>query len=216
MICPECGFEIERLPCEHCERWAAEHEREFQRVIEEFSLIRGNPTTDAERASLDKALRCLQERLNQEQFEGTVPFNPDDLLRSRNWWYVPYRWIGCIGFIVSSENGYVNWLGSGSGIHLRECLWGHERGIFCDLVDFTFAQDTDPKLAVELVGKFHHMHPNSRGVLPRWPVPYRDSEIQSAFSIYFPTFSRHFIWSALPELARAYKEGLRFTCRLAK
>jgi hypothetical protein len=89
--------------------------------------------------------------------------------------------------------------------------------VFCDLVDLTFAPDTDRAVAARLLRRFKHMHPNARGVLPTESVWYRDSEIPEALSSQFPVFSRHFIWFAIPELMHAYeKDRLRFTCGLSK
>src|SRR4051812_12688196 len=112
MKCPDCGIEIVALPCERCQSEAARREHEMQNVAEQFSLVRGAPETDESRVSLDFALASVQKRLDKERFQGTVSYNTRDLLRSRSWWYIPYRWIGCRGFIVNLDSGYVNWLGS--------------------------------------------------------------------------------------------------------
>ena len=186
----------------------------MQNLVEEFSLVRGAPETEESRVSLDFALKSLQRRLDKEQFQGSVSYNARDLLRAQSWWYIPYDWVGCGGLIVSLDNGYVNWLGS--GLSLRYCFWGHEHGIVCDLVDFSFAPDTATSLAARLLERFKHMHPNARGVLPNEPVWYRESEIPVALSDQFPTFRRHFVWFAIPDLFQASKEaGLRFTCSLS-
>jgi hypothetical protein len=215
MKCPDCGIKIIALPCPRCESEAARLERDMQIITEEFSVVRGAPDTDESRASLDFALGRLHQRLQSGRLQGTVSYDIRYLFRSRHWWYISYGWIGWGGFIVSLDNGYVNCLGS--GIPLRDCLWGHEHGIVCDLVDFTFSPDTSKALAARLLERFKHMHPNARGVLPREPVWYRESEIPDALSRQFPAFKRHFAWSALPELHRAFKEeGLRFTCSLAE
>src|SRR5436190_6308969 len=211
MKCPDCGIEIVALPCELCHGAAARREQEMQKVAEEFSVVRGAPETEESRVSLDFALTSIQKHLDKERFQGTVSYNARDLLRSQRWWYIPYRWIGCRGFIVSLDSGYVNWLGS--ALSLKNCFWGHERGVVCDLVDFAFAPETDMALAGRLLGRFKHMHPNASGVLPGEPVWYRESEIPSALSNQFPMFRRHFVWFAIPELFHAYEmEGLRFTC----
>jgi hypothetical protein len=214
MKCPDCGIEVGSLPCWRCEREALDHEWEFKSLIEEFSLVRGAPESDESRASLDFALSRLQQRLDKERFQGSVSYNARDLLRSRHWWYVPYAWIGCRGFIVSLDSGYVNWLGS--ALSLRDFFWGHEHGIVCDLVDFTFAPGTAMALAARLLERFKHMHPNARGVLPNEPVCYRESEISAALSNQFPIFKRHFVWFAIPDLFHACEnEGLRFSCSLS-
>jgi hypothetical protein len=213
MKCPDCGIEIGSLPCWRCEREALDHEWEFKSLIKKFSLVRGPPENRASRSSLNFALLRIQKRLEEEQFHMTVSYEPQDLLRSKTWWYIPYRWIGCRGFIVNMDDGYVNWLGS--ALSLQHCFWGHERGVVCDLVDFTFAPDTDPKLAERLLPRFKHMHRDEHGVLPSEPVWYREVETSAAVSNQFPTFRRHFVWFAIPDLFNAYeKEGLRFNCAL--
>ncbi len=211
MKCPDCGIEIVALPCERCQGEAARREQIMESVAEEFSLVRGAPETEESGVSLDFALTSIQKHLDKERFQGTVSYNARDLLRSKRWWYIPYRWIGCRGFIVSLDSGYVNWLGS--ALSLSDCFWGHERGIVCELVDFTFSPGTDTGLASRLLTRFKHMHPDARGRLPSEPVWYRETEIPAALSNQFPTFKRHFVWFAIPELRHAHeKERLRFTC----
>jgi hypothetical protein len=84
-------------------------------------------------------------------------------------------------------------------------------------VDFEFARDTNRELVARLLTQFHHMFPNSRGVLPNSPVWYRDAEIPAAIEKQFPLFRRHNVWPAIPQLMEACeKEGLRFTSRLAQ
>jgi hypothetical protein len=215
MKCPDCGIEIARLPCERCKGEAARHELEIQSLVKRFLLVRGAPETDDHRASLDSALVHLQRRLDNEQFRETVSFNARDLLRGQHWWYIPYGWIGCRGFIVNMESGYVNWLGS--ALSLSNCFWGHEHGIYHDMLDFAFSPDTDRNLAARLLRRFKHMHPNARGVLPGEPVWYRESEIPTALSKQFPTFKHHFVWFGIPDIFHAYeKEGLQFSCTLSK
>jgi hypothetical protein len=161
------------------------------------------------------AEKAIRRRFVADGFRGKLEYAPDKVIETDRWWYIPFRWIGCSGFIVSKDDLYVNWLGS--ALSLEQCFWGHDHGVFCDLVDFTFSPETDRILAARLIARFKHMHPNARGVLPSEPVWYRDSEISEALLSQFPAFRRHFVWSSIPELRHAYeKEGLRFTCRLSK
>jgi hypothetical protein len=216
MKCPDCGFEIGSLPCWQCEREALDREWEYKSLIKEFSLIRGAPNSNSSRRSLDRAIASIRKRLAAEKFGGDdVTYDPQQLLRSRTWWYIPYSWIGCAGFIVNMGDGYVNWLGS--PFRLRQCFWGHERGVYDDLVDFEFAPGTSKDLAARILNRFKHMHPNAHGLMPREPVPYRDSEIPAAIEKQFPVFKRHFAWFAIQALMEACgKDGLQFKCRLAE
>jgi len=212
--CPNCGFRIESLPCWRCAEEALSHELQYNKLIKEFSLVRGAPETNESRASLESALTRIHARVRKERFEMTVSYKTQDLLRSKSWWYVPYRWIGCNGFIVNTDDDYVNWLGSALPLHL--CFWGHEHGVVADLIDFSFSPDTDLRIAARLLPRFKHMLPNARGALPSEPVWYRESEIPSALARQFPVFRRHLVWYAIPELLLAYEnEGIRFTCSLS-
>ncbi len=158
---------------------------------------------------------AIRRRFVAEGFRGTLEYDSDKRIETDRWWYIPFCWIGCAGFIVNKDDLYVNRLGS--TLSLEQCFWGHEHGVFCDLVDFTFSPDTESAIASRLLLRFKHMHPNAGGVLPSEPVWYRNSEIPAALSSQFPVFRRHFVWFGIPELLHSYeKEGLRFTCDLSK
>ena len=158
---------------------------------------------------------AIRRRFAADGFRGTLRYEPAKVIETDRWWYIPYCWIGCLGFIVNRHDLYVNWLGSGPS--LEQCFWGHDRGVFNDLVDFTFAQDTRMELAARLLGKFMHTRPNARGVLPWRAVWYRESEVPIVLSSQFPKFRRQFVWQAIPELLRACEtEGLRFACGLSR
>lgn len=166
-------------------------------------------------AGLREAEDAIRRRFAADGFRGQLEYDPVKVIETDRWWYIPFCWIGCAGFIVNKKSMYVNWLGS--ALSLQQCFWGHNRGVFCDLVDFSFAPDCDTRVATRLVPRFKHMHPNAKGVPPSEPVWYRESEIAAAVSSQFPHFRRHFVWSAIPELIDAYEnDGLRFTCDLPK
>ena len=169
----------------------------------------------ANTATIREAEEAIKRRLIADAFRGTFEYAPDKVIETDRWWYIPFCWLGCAGFIVSKDDLYVNWLGS--ALTLEHCFWGHDHGVFCDLVDFGFSPDTDRTLAARLLLRFKHMHPNARGVRPSEPVWYEESEIPAALSSAFPTFSRHFVWFSIPELRHAYEnDGLRFTCGLPR
>src|SRR5687768_6533534 len=44
-----------------------------------------------------------------------------DALEAATWWYLPYSWIGCSGFVVEKATGQVHQMGSGAG--LETYLW---------------------------------------------------------------------------------------------
>lgn len=158
---------------------------------------------------------AIKSRLTADSFRGNLDYASDKVIETARWWYIPYCWIGCAGFIVNKDDLYVNWLGS--ALSLEQCFWGHDHGVFCDLVDFSFSPDTDRTLAARLLSRFKHMHRNAKGAIPSESVLYQDSEITAALSSQFPALSRHFIWFGIPELQHAHeKEGLRFTCKLSR
>lgn len=151
---------------------------------------------------------------NPTGFDGPLRYEASGVVENERWWYIPCGWIGCSGCIVNKHDLYVNWLGS--ALSQPDYFWGHDHGIFHDLVDFAFASDTDRELAAKLILRFQHMHPNARGVYPKQPVWYLDRDIPSALAAQFPNFRRHFVWFAIPEIRQATEtNGLRFTSILS-
>lgn len=141
--CEECGLPIDAYPCKYCREREASEEQARRAVIAEFSLRTGAPSISTDRASFTAAVAAMERRLEQEKFRGEVKFDPKDILESDRWWYIPYRWIGCMGFIVNKADGSVNWLGSGV-CSLSDCFWGHDRGVICGPIDFTFTAEVSP------------------------------------------------------------------------
>jgi len=77
-----------------------------------FSLRRGLPASAAGRESLQKAEQRMKE-FKPTAFSGGFDYPSNDLLESESWWYIPQCGVGCFGFIVDKQSGYVDWLGSG-------------------------------------------------------------------------------------------------------
>jgi len=158
---------------------------------------------------------AIRRRFQADGFRGTLEYAANAVIENDRWWYIPFRWIGCAGFIVSKKDLYVNWLGS--ALTLEQCFWGHDHGVVCDIVDFIFAPETDKTVAARVLRRFKHTHPDPSGVIPREPVWYDSAEIPKVVAREFPVFARHFIWFSIPELMQAYeRDGLRFSCRLSK
>src|SRR5258706_354551 len=88
-------------------------------------------------ATIRDAEDAIGRRFIADGFRGTLEYASDKVIETDRWWYIPFCWIGCAGFIVSKDDLYVNWLGS--ALSLEQCFWGHDHGVFCDLVDFTFS-----------------------------------------------------------------------------
>jgi hypothetical protein len=167
--------------------------------------------------TIQDAENAIRQRFAADNFRGRLQYNFNEVIETEQWWHIPVTWVGCKGFIVNKNDLYVNWLGSSAAMTLEQCFWGHDRGVYCDLVDFAFAPDTNPKIVARLVSRFQHTHPDAKGVLPHKPVWYRESELPTAITRQFPLFRRHFVWLAIPELIRETEnEGLRFTCCLPR
>lgn len=167
---------------------------------------------------MPKSLKAVDDAIRQkfelEGFKGELDYDPAKVVETDHWWYVPCGGIGCSGCIVNKDNLYVNWLGSALSQDMY--IWGHEHGIFHDLVDFTFAPDTDLALAERLLRRFKHSRPDASGVEPLEPVWYQATEIGPALSSQFPVFRRHFVWYAIPEIRHSYEhDALRFTSILS-
>src|SRR4029453_2250139 len=92
---------------------------------------------------------AIRRRFIADGFRGTLKYSSDKVIETDRWGYIPSCWIGWAGLIVNKDDLYVNWLGL--ALSLEQCFWGHTRGVFFDLVDFTFSPDTDRVLAARLL-----------------------------------------------------------------
>lgn len=165
--------------------------------------------------TLKEAEDAIRARFRRDGTTHELKYDSKKVVETSNWIYVPCGWIGSAGCIVNRADGYVNFLGS--ALELDDCFWGHERGVFCDVVDFEFDRQTEVDLVAKLLRKFQHMHANAQGNEPNQPVWYRDSEIAEAIWRQFPFFKRHFVWYAIPEIRSAAGEnGLLFKSTLSR
>jgi hypothetical protein len=164
--------------------------------------------------TLEEAEDAIRRRFTSEGVLDPLQYDAAKVVETERWWFIPCGWIGCAGCIVNKSDLYVNWLGSALSLDL--CVWGHERGLFHDAVDFSFAPDTDLELAGRLLRRFKRGLPRSAAPQGNSFVWYGQTEIDAALSASFPDFRQHFVWYAIPELRDAYEnEGLRFTSTLA-
>ena len=158
---------------------------------------------------------AIRKRFAAEGFKGQRKYDPARVIETSRWWYIPFTWIGCAGFIINKSDLYVNWLGS--ILPLSVAIWGHDRGIFNDWVDFTFDPATDTKIAAQAALSFKHMRPNDKGRLPSEPIFYLERQIAAAVAEQFPYFKRHIVWQTTETLFRlSQTHGLQFTCSLSK
>jgi hypothetical protein len=162
---------------------------------------------------LDEVDDAIRRKFASEGFRGVLKYDRSEAEETEHWWFIPYGWIGCSGCIVNKRDLYVNWLGS--ALPREMFVWGHERGIFHELLDFSFAPDTPRELAGRLLRRFKYQNPKRTGSHDNllW---YRDEEVSAALENHFPTFRSHFVWYGIPEIPEIRKaceeEGLRFTC----
>jgi hypothetical protein len=215
MKCPECRFEILSLPCPFCkerEDWCKEQKDEWDRrwraAKEEFSLISGPPTNESDRASLKLALEAMRRRFEKDRFQGELRFDHAKLLRCDNWWYIPFSWIGCFGFIVDRRDGGVDWLSSGF-MTLSDCFWGHNRGIICGPIDFTFTPEVSASedTILSLVKMFRRCVRRAQSEDLDY-VGYSIEDAMEAIKTRFPTFKFHCAWGAIPAIREATEREL--------
>jgi hypothetical protein len=69
-------------------------------------------------------------------------FDASEALEAATWWYVPYGWIGCCGFVVEKRTGQVHQMGSNAG--LETYLWAQDRGLLVEYADLVIDEVHDP------------------------------------------------------------------------
>lgn len=203
MICPDCGFEVEALPCADCAEDRARRKRERQVLIRQFALERGGGRDPAERASFARALDCLRTFLAAEGSETDLRFREEDVLYSACWWYVPAGFVGCAGYLVDRADGLVHALGSCHPLDV--CFWAQNRGFRARFTDFVIEEIGDLADSVGLVSRF------------AWPEGagnevYGTARARAALASLPARFLRHTFWFELDDLRRAEGRGvIRFT-----
>jgi hypothetical protein len=68
-------------------------------------------------------------------------FDARDALEAATWWYVPYFWIGCAGFVVEKATGQVHQMGSNAG--LETYLWAQAHGLLWERADLVIDEVRD-------------------------------------------------------------------------
>jgi len=115
MKCDDCGLEIVDLPCWMCAHIAesdARDERNIVELVADLKLHRGAPNNEKSIKSLRIALERIKNHIEKEGYQSELKYSELDLLESDRWWYIPYTWVGCNGFIVDKASEKVHWLGS--------------------------------------------------------------------------------------------------------
>lgn len=157
--------------------------------------------------TLQDAEAAIRSRFKAEGANIELRYDPEKIIETDRWWYFPHCWIGCAGQIVDKRDLSVNWLGS--GLSLDDCFWGHDRGLVADPVDFTFTDEIDAEVLtiLKLVRRFKHPIPRRSNPDEEFFTWYTEPELEGEIARQYPTFRRHFVWSAIPDLRKAVEAG---------
>lgn len=207
MRCPDsnCALEIGSLPCLYCEERLKRAESEMEKLVTEFSLIRGFPNEPERRHSFDAADSAFRRHLGSAGFEGEVSYKQDAVMESALWWYIPFYWIGCAGFIVEKADGAVNWLGSAHP--LRLCFWAHNRGLWARTTDITIHLMSKTPETRELVLELVRVGP--KGIFDR---ELAELEVDRLYSNLPAQLNRKDIWLFIDRIeSRVAKGEFEFT-----
>lgn len=159
-------------------------------------------------ASIDGAISNLATA--KEHLAGAlgrdISFQESQVIEAPRWWYIPYGWIGCAGFIIDKADGYINQLGSCHS--LDDCFWAHNRGIKYGYADLTIHQITNLKSTIDTLMKMGSRAPFN-------PIPNRPNtsgkgsefwtreELEAILEGLPVTFSNQILWFTIPALRNA-------------
>lgn len=104
--------------CADCIPLAEEHRLRQQRLHDRYAVAPDDPSRIP--MSWDDATSAVADYLG-----SPVDCDPAGAIEAATWWYVPYQWIGCAGFIVGKSSGDVTQLGS--GLELEDWLSAYAR-----------------------------------------------------------------------------------------
>lgn len=109
-ICEYCGRSGEHPECEQAVAEAVlRHQKADAELLRKYAEhgaygIHGPKSTE----SFTRACASLESYLGRP-----LSFDCASALEANNWWFLPEKWIGMIGFVVEKETGLVYPLGSG-------------------------------------------------------------------------------------------------------
>ncbi len=155
--------------------------------------------------SIQDVNEAIRRRFVVEGANIDLTYDAAKIIESEAWWYIPFVWFGCGGFIVDKKDLYVNWLGS--ALKLDDCIWGHEHGIICGPVDFAFDDGIDVAVVRRIVGRFKYYSPKRSNPAEVFDIWYTEGEIDDAIRRQYPLFRRHLVWFAIPEIRAAIEAG---------
>ncbi|WP_395744194.1 hypothetical protein [Prosthecobacter sp.] len=197
--CPECLQDIDaRLAYQDS---VDHYNRKLKSdLAERLRLAQGMPIDLSEKKSFDQALQRLRDVWIAAGGEGEVIFDDTNILASPRWWYIPFVWVGCSGFIVDRKSGHVNHLGSCHGLDL--CFWAQDQGIVAGDTDFVIHEIRDMEYAQSVVRGF--VHPNSTAEQARH---YTKIEAAQALESLPAEFLSHELWFSFDAIREAVEAG---------
>ncbi len=213
---PTVRFEMEAVLAGARSTWSlsrldemdeSEFEAELQRSIEPYRISPSSepfPIGSVIR-SLGDAVDHLQKTLNME-----IEFHDDEVVESESWWYIPFVWMGCAGYIIDKRDGYINQLGSCHPLDL--CFWAHERNIkysYSDLVVSKITNLTETIATLKRLGNSAPINPirnksDDSGNRNRFLT---DSDIEKHLASLPAVFENQFLWFTIPALKKSEDAG---------
>lgn len=156
------------------------------------------PTLTAAKTHLERALN------------DKVQFDERKVIESSDWWYLPYIWIGCAGYIVDKNDGYITQLGS---CHtLDDCFWAQNHGVKYKYADLTVLRVNDEEQTVgTLMGMGNRASINpiaNKSDADRERVKYwTPDELKGQLDSLPVTFENQMLWFTIPALRHATENG---------
>lgn len=185
----------------------SEFEAERQRSIDPYRISPNSepfPVGSMIR-SLGDAVAHPQKSLNTE-FE----FNDDEVVESENWWYIPFVWLGCGGYIIDKLDGYINRLGPGQPLDL--CFWAHEHDIkysYSDLTVTKITNLTETIVTLKRLGNRSAINPipNKSDDSGNRTKFLTDSDIEDHLASLPATFENQILWYTIRALKKSADAG---------
>jgi len=185
----------------------SEWQIEFERSIAPYRIAPDSPPypDGSVITSLDEAVAKLQSAVEWE-----VKFESRELVENENWWYIPFCWIGCAGYIVDKFDGYINQLGS---CHpMDACFWGHNQNIKYGYSDLTINQINNYDATISTLMKMGNRAPinpipnktNSDGNQTEF---FTESDIKQHLEMLPSTFENQRLWFTIPALKKSVENN---------
>jgi len=152
-----CSEATTKKLCEMCEDPEKYHWKMWQKekeiVLENYGDIPKGSKKEDYNLSYDKAIEQVESFVG-----GTIEIKQEYLIESLAWWYIPFGWIGCSGYIVDKNDGHVNQLGS--AYPLSVWFWGHIHGFKHDTYDFIITKINDQQQTLNFVNTIGFRFPH--------------------------------------------------------